>query len=100
LDIPDPNNPTDWTFQIASSWLGNRDPTMNNEEKLALVKKEAEDLAEPYRSANLWIPDGTILHHDPITYWIPIKWDNHNGRVTLAGDAAHTFPPCKLLLFS
>ena len=96
LDIPDPSDPSNWIFQIVSSWLGNHDHALNNEERLALLKEQVTDLAEPYRSAHLWIPDGTIVHHDPMTYWIPIPWDNHGGRVTLAGDAAHPLPPCKL----
>jgi 2-polyprenyl-6-methoxyphenol hydroxylase-like FAD-dependent oxidoreductase len=100
LDIPDPNDPKDWTFQIASSRLGSHDHTLTNEERRALLKERVKDLAEPYRSANLWIPDETIVHHDPMTYWIPMPWDNHEGRVTLAGDAVHPLPPCKLPFLS
>lgn len=98
LDCPDPSDPKSWTFQVASSWLGSHNSTLNNEERLSLMKKQVESLAEPYRSANRWIPDEASIHHDPMTYWIPIPWDNHSGRVTLAGDAAHPLPPCKFVL--
>ena len=95
MDCSDPSDPRSWVFQIANSWLGNHDRTPNNEGRLSHLKTQMADVAEPWCSANLWIPDETSLHYDPISYWIPIPWDNREGRVTLAGDATHPLPQCK-----
>jgi hypothetical protein len=69
---------------------------LSNEERIARVKSAANELSEPFRSANLWIPDDTIINIDPIAYWVPIPFENHQGRITLCGDAAHPLPPRKL----
>lgn len=94
-DMPDPKRPETWTFQVGSSWKGQRDTSLSNEERMTRVKKAARELSEPFRSANLWMPDDTIINIDPIAYWVPIPFDNHQGRITLCGDAAHPLPPCR-----
>lgn len=33
------------------------------------------------------------MTYDLISYWESKPWDTHEGRVTLAGDAAHPMPP-------
>jgi hypothetical protein len=93
-DIPHPEKPETWTFQIGCSWLGERDTTLCSGERLAVIKKVSENLAEPFRSAVLWIPEDTTVYTDSMSYWVPVPWDNHMGRVTLCGDAAHPLPPC------
>jgi 2-polyprenyl-6-methoxyphenol hydroxylase-like FAD-dependent oxidoreductase len=93
--MPDSNKPETWAFQVGSSWLGQRDASLSNEERIATVKKAASQLSEPFRSANLWMPDDTIVNVDPIAYWVPIPFENHQGRITLCGDAAHQLPPRK-----
>ncbi|KUJ11554.1 monooxygenase [Mollisia scopiformis] len=92
-DMPDLNNPETWAFQVGTSWLGQRDPKLSNEERLAMVRRAASQLSEPFRSANLWMPDDTIVNTDPISYWVSIPFGDHQGRVTLCGDAAHPLPP-------
>jgi 2-polyprenyl-6-methoxyphenol hydroxylase-like FAD-dependent oxidoreductase len=95
--MPDPNKPETWAFQVGSSWLGQRDASasLSNKERIARVKRAASQLSEPFRSANLWMPDDTIINIDPIAYWVPIPFENHQGRITLCGDAAHPLPPRK-----
>lgn len=84
-DVPDPDDPATWSFQLQiTSHKGQDDVT-----SLANLKKKAETFAEPFRSANLWIPEGTPIHENKLSYWLPIPWDDRNGRITLAGDAAH-----------
>jgi hypothetical protein len=56
---------------------------------LKLLKDRAQTFCEPFKSANLWVPDDTVLAVNRLSYWVPIPWDNRNGRITLAGDAAH-----------
>jgi 2-polyprenyl-6-methoxyphenol hydroxylase-like FAD-dependent oxidoreductase len=41
-----------------------------------------------------WLPDDTYIAPDHIRYWAdPIIWPTWNGKVTLAGDAAHPMMP-------
>jgi 2-polyprenyl-6-methoxyphenol hydroxylase-like FAD-dependent oxidoreductase len=61
-----------------------------------LKKKVSENCGEPFKSAIEWIPDDTTTIVGRITYWVTEPWDNHGGRVTLAGDAAHPMTPCKI----
>jgi hypothetical protein len=65
---------------------------------LANLKAKAATFAEPFRSTNLWIPEGTPIHENKLSYWNPIPWDDRNGRIALAGDAAHLMIFRKLLL--
>src|SRR5436190_12245475 len=85
-DVPDPNDPSTWTFQLQCTWKmkGDDDPT-----SLEALKERAQTFCEPFKSANLWIPEGTQLFANFLSYWLPIPWDNRNGRITLVGDAAH-----------
>ncbi|KAI9879536.1 MAG: hypothetical protein M1830_006115 [Pleopsidium flavum] len=92
-DVLDPDKPETWRFQVVVSWFGDRDPTLTDSDRLQLLKSKAATLADPFKSANLWIPEGTPVTFDDVSYWVTIPWDNHNGRVTLAGDAAHPLPP-------
>lgn len=69
------------------------DPTLSSAERLALIKEKCQGLAEPFRSAYTWIPDGIHVPNQGISYWITVPWHNHDGRATLAGDAAHPLPP-------
>ncbi|MCJ1417254.1 hypothetical protein MMC32_003596 [Xylographa parallela] len=92
-DVPDPEKPEDWRFQVVTSWLGIRDTSLDDAGRLRQVKEKAEVLPEPFRSANLWIPDDTHITYDQLAYWIPIPWDNRDGRATLCGDAAHPMTP-------
>jgi hypothetical protein len=63
---------------------GNDDPT-----DLAALKEKAKTFGEPFKSAFLWIPEGTPLFANWLGYWMPIPWDTKNGTITLTGDAAH-----------
>jgi hypothetical protein len=84
-DVPDPDNPATWSFQLQTTWHKGQDDVTS----LANLKAKATTFAEPFRSANLWIPEGTPIYENKLSYWNPIPWDDRNGRITLAGDAAH-----------
>lgn len=90
-----PDDPESWIFHMAMAWMGESDNTMSYPERLAMIKKRAEGLGEPARSAFLWMPDDTEVHKADISYWVSQPWDNRDGRLTLVGDAAHPMPPCK-----
>jgi 2-polyprenyl-6-methoxyphenol hydroxylase-like FAD-dependent oxidoreductase len=97
-DVPDLNDPTTWEFYIAHSTLGTPLPSRDPVEVLQVLKEKGKAFGEPFRSVILNIPEDTKMYNQKLSYWIPTQWDNHDGRVTMAGDAAHPMPPCKLLL--
>lgn len=41
------------------------------------------------------MPDDTNITYDRMAYWVPVSWDSRDGRITLAGDAAHPMTPRK-----
>ncbi|KIM30786.1 hypothetical protein M408DRAFT_270199 [Serendipita vermifera MAFF 305830] len=92
-DVPSPDEPETWKFQIMPSWKGTRDETMDDAARLSKLKEIAETLAEPWKSELKWIPDGTPVADNAVSYWKTTQWNNMGGRVTLAGDAAHPMPP-------
>lgn len=73
--------------------MGREDDSLDTAGRLAQVKQKASTMCEPFRSAVMWMPDNTKITYDKMAYWVPIPWDNHDGRVTLAGDAAHPMTP-------
>jgi 2-polyprenyl-6-methoxyphenol hydroxylase-like FAD-dependent oxidoreductase len=95
-NVPDPNDPATWSFQLQTTSHKGKDDVMSLEN----LKKKAATFAEPFRSANLWIPEGTPIHENKISYWMPIPWDDRDGRITLAGDAAHPMTFRTFLLLS
>ncbi|KAH6123433.1 hypothetical protein HBI69_052420 [Parastagonospora nodorum] len=92
--MPDgPDHPESWVFHLAMAWRGEARHELSYAERLAIIKEKADGLAEPARSSFKWIPDGTQVHKADISYWVTEPWDNHQGRLTLVGDAAHPMPP-------
>ncbi|KAI8167194.1 FAD-dependent monooxygenase cctM [Colletotrichum sp. SAR 10_65] len=93
-DVPDPEDPETWEFQVALSLWSTEDPPETNEDRMKYFKKLAEPYCEPYRSAALWVPDDTYIPRDKYAEWKRIApWKNFGGRVTVAGDAAHPMCP-------
>jgi len=78
------------------SWMDN--PILETENnkagRLAFVKRIAEQWAEPWKSAGLWVKEGTKIPIDSDAYWErAAAWDNRNGKMTLCGDASHPMTP-------
>ncbi|KAF4624688.1 hypothetical protein G7Y89_g13481 [Cudoniella acicularis] len=98
-DAPEMDKPEGWTFFFYISWpssLERQDEEaakFGNKERLAQVKELAKGFTEPWKSAFEWVPEGQPAWHFGLTVWDPSlpehQWDTRNGRVTLAGDAAH-----------
>jgi hypothetical protein len=100
------NNTLPVTCQILTSWPcrpgflgidGPSDIPNGNAERLAWMKKITAGWAEPFREIVQDIPDSAEVKIVNLEDWPPVKgaWDNHGGRVTLIGDAAHAMTMCK-----
>ncbi|KAF9885565.1 hypothetical protein FE257_012771 [Aspergillus nanangensis] len=97
-DVEDPSRPETWTFFSYISWFAppeERDRMANwsNAQRLQQVKELSKAFTDPWRSAFEWLPDDQQVWSVNLTYFDPRepghRWDNHEGRITLAGDAAH-----------
>lgn len=98
-DIQDPNDPTTWTFFFYISWhspLEEQERTANwtNAQRLQQVKELSKCFTDPWKSAFEWLPDDHQVWYMGLSDFDPgakdHHWDNHGGRVTMAGDAAHS----------
>lgn len=97
-DAPDSEDPSSWTFFFYISWyssLEEQEATKDwtDAQRLAQQKEFAKDFCDPWKSALEWTPDDAPVWYVRLTDWDPglegHRWDNHNGLVTLVGDAAH-----------
>lgn len=93
LSVPDPEDPSTWVFQLLTSWP-DRLRTLKEEEntsegRLKILRELTADFSEPRKSAIRWVKEGTHIPRDRFAIWSPVPWNHHEGRVTLAGDAAH-----------
>jgi 2-polyprenyl-6-methoxyphenol hydroxylase-like FAD-dependent oxidoreductase len=91
-----PADPAQWTFMVLLTW-----PADEPDEQAALardsdrlldkIRAMAEPLAFPFDAMVRGIPRGTKSGYTAeLNYWLTKPWDGRGGRVTLAGDAAHT----------
>jgi len=96
-DIVDPEDPKTWSFQIIISWSGKPrgEDLTDQRTRTAYLKSMADEYAEPWKTIINKIPDHIKFGTDKVTSWKPFDWSSMPlaGSVTLAGDAAHPFPP-------
>ncbi|KIX92475.1 uncharacterized protein Z520_11795 [Fonsecaea multimorphosa CBS 102226] len=96
LDKPDLDRPETWVFYILATWAQDNksapDASSADINMVAELKQRMDDWADPFKSAVEWIPDHVQAKAVPLRIWGPPDsgWDNRRGRVTLAGDAAHS----------
>lgn len=91
-DVPDPEKPEDWIFQLQWTWkLGSSASTLDDMKLENLQKEASEVFGEPFRTAWLRIPEGTPVPANRISVWEPTPASNSSlsGRVALVGDAGH-----------
>jgi hypothetical protein len=111
IDLPrSTDEMTTATCQMMISWpyrngfLGRDEPLgvpESVEEKLALMQELSKDWAPLFKDLVFSIPEDTDLREIVLADWPPERgaWDNHNGTVSLVGDAAHAMTMCKFALF-
>ncbi|KAL4803138.1 hypothetical protein BDV18DRAFT_163198 [Aspergillus unguis] len=97
-DVPDPQRPETWTFFFYISWYSSfeeqeQTKDWSNKQRLEQVKQFATNFTDPWKSAFEWLPDDQEVWYMSLTDFDPgsegHRWSNRDGRVTLAGDAAH-----------
>ncbi|KAK1546579.1 hypothetical protein CPAR01_00546 [Colletotrichum paranaense] len=92
MSAEDPNDVASWETFWVKVWRGHS-VSLNGQEAINYAKKDLSGICEPFRSALEWTPVGSSCYLDEMKYWLPSPWETHDGRVTLAGDAAHPMLP-------
>lgn len=91
----------DATCQMMVSWPYSGEAADEMPETQTARRERIRQLAtnwnETFRDLVYSIPETTELREIVLEDWPPVqgRWDNHNGRVTLVGDAAHCMTMCK-----
>lgn len=99
LDVPYKEAPPEeWKFQVYMGWKGGprKADLKTSEMTMQRLKKNYGMLSEPFRSVGEAISDTHYLPVDDGWNFKPtgdFEWNNHNGKVALAGDAAHSMLP-------
>ncbi|GKT93696.1 LOW QUALITY PROTEIN: hypothetical protein Ct61P_11546 [Colletotrichum tofieldiae] len=88
----DPNDLSTWETFWVKVWRGHS-VNLQGREAIKYATKDLTGICEPFRSALEWTPGDSSCYIDEMKYWLPSLWDTHDGRVTLAGDAAHPMLP-------
>jgi 2-polyprenyl-6-methoxyphenol hydroxylase-like FAD-dependent oxidoreductase len=97
-DASDESRPETWIFFFYISFqssIEEQEKTAHwtDAQRLKQAKEFAKDYAEPWKSAYEWLSDDHPVWYMGMSDWDPgaedHRWNNHGGRVTLAGDAAH-----------
>ncbi|KAF1830657.1 hypothetical protein BDW02DRAFT_572827 [Decorospora gaudefroyi] len=97
-DATDAHDPSSWTFFFYISWpssLQEQEETRHftDAQRLAQQKEFAKAFCDPWKSALEWTPDHSPVWYLGLTEWDPgldgHRWDNHQGLVTMVGDAVH-----------
>ncbi|PTB69006.1 FAD/NAD(P)-binding domain-containing protein [Trichoderma citrinoviride] len=81
-----------YRVQVMLSWLDkDRDEAVpeSNQERVALMKRLAAGFHPDLHGVIQAIPESSPTLHLVLQDWPCQDWDNRDGRVTLAGDAAH-----------
>ncbi|EFX02647.1 FAD-binding domain containing protein [Grosmannia clavigera kw1407] len=63
--------------------------SLQGEAALEYMRTHTSKLCPMFQDQVDWTPPGSACNVDEMRYWVPVPFNNHDGRVTLAGDAAH-----------
>lgn len=81
-----------YRVQIMTSWLAKdygEDIPESNSERISMIKRLTTGFHPDLYNIMQGIPETSPTLHLVLQDWPCRDWDNHDGRVTLAGDAAH-----------
>ncbi|KAK1985286.1 putative monooxygenase [Colletotrichum cereale] len=90
--VGDPKDVSTWETFWVKIWRGHS-VSLRGQEAIEYATRDLAGICEPFRSALEWTPENSPCYLDEMKYWLPSPWETHDGRVTLAGDAAHPMLP-------
>ncbi|KAE8553770.1 hypothetical protein TMatcc_006776 [Talaromyces marneffei ATCC 18224] len=93
LHVEDQADMSTWTTFWTKIWRGSSADMPKDQSMVEYIKDTTKDLCEPFQSLVDWTPPESACYIDEMKYWVPVSFDNHAGRVTLVGDAAHPMLP-------
>ncbi|KAK0624030.1 hypothetical protein B0T14DRAFT_192503 [Immersiella caudata] len=92
MHADNPDDISTWAITWIKIWRRSKlpdPPAKNGPEALAWIRETTTGLADPFQSQIQWTSSGDDVFIDEMRTWVSVPWDTLNGRVTLAGDAAH-----------
>lgn len=94
-DVLDHERPETWTWtpSLTIRHEGGNDGLTTPAEIRSVWDQYAKNLADPFRSMMLSLPQDAVIWCERLSIWPTVAWDNKQGTVTLAGDAAHPMTP-------
>jgi 2-polyprenyl-6-methoxyphenol hydroxylase-like FAD-dependent oxidoreductase len=92
LDKPDLEKPETWVFYILSIWpLRKTVGPSSSSGRLRELRVRTDNWFDLFKTVVENIPDDTKVKPDQLRIWKTKSWNNHSGRLILAGDAAHRY---------
>lgn len=89
----EPEDLSQWTTMWVKIWRKSSAPPPEGvkvgQKALDYLKANTRGLAHPFQSLIDWTPDGSDCYIDEMKCWVSQPFDNRDGRITMAGDAAH-----------
>lgn len=92
--VKDKEDMTTWTTFWTKIWRDSMANLPQREDTVEYIKETTKGLCEPFQTLIDSTPPDSECYIDEMKYWVPVPFDNHAGRVTLAGDAAHPMLIC------
>lgn len=91
LDKPDIEKPETWVFYILATWRLDNKSDRPSGKRLDELRSRMTEWFDLYKKVVENVPDDVEIKPDQLRIWKTKQWDNHQGRVTLVGDAAHRY---------
>ncbi|KAK1598833.1 oxygenase-like protein [Colletotrichum navitas] len=90
--VLDPSDVSTWETFWVKIFRGHS-VSLHGPEAIEYTKKDMAGICQPFRSILEWTPKDSPCTVSEMKYWMPTLWETHEGRVQLAGDAAHPMLP-------